>query len=101
MTLTWIPVLGIPYRRMLLTEYAKREGHGVIQRLTDQARYIDRNGDTRHVSYKTVWKACTLGAAVPNYDCAVALSEATGGKCSVDEIRRPHLFGGRKRKKVA
>jgi hypothetical protein len=85
---------------MLLTQYAKREGRGVIQRLQEASTYVNRDGDLQHVSYKTIVNGCTHGLAITNYECAEAISRATGGACSIDEIRKPHLFApkGRRRK---
>lgn len=86
---------------MLLTEYAAREGHGAIQRLRDAAKYKDADGRIRTVSYKTVQSACSHGKPILDYERAEAVSKATGGECSVDEIRKPHLFAKRKRRRAA
>lgn len=82
--------------RMLLTEYAKREGRGVVQRLHESALV-----DGRRVSYKTIHNGCKHGLAIVNYECAEAISAATGGECSIDEIRKPHLFAKKRRRKAA
>lgn len=86
---------------MLLSEYATREGHGVIQRLSDAAKYKDTQGRTRNVSYKTIQVACTHGNPIRDYERAEAVSKATGGECSVDEIRKPHLYAKKRRRRSA
>jgi len=86
---------------MLLIEYAKREGHGVIQRLSESAKYRDAAGNERNVSYKTIQVACKHGAPIWGYERAEAVSVATGGECSIDEIRKPHLFAKKRRRKAA
>lgn len=86
---------------MLLSEYATREGHGVIQRLSDSAKYKDTQGNTRNVSYKTIQVACTHGKPIRDYERAEAVAKATGGECSVDEIRKPHLYAKKRRRKAA
>ena len=86
---------------MLLTEYAKREGRGVIQRLHEASSYVNRAGDRQRVSYKTIVNGCTHGLAITHYECAEAISRATGGECSIDEIRKPHLFAGKKKRRRA
>lgn len=69
---------------MQLTKYAEREGYGVYARLERDAK----------VSNHTVLKAARDGLAV-SYEIAEKLSAATGGECSIDEIRFPVDVGAK------
>jgi hypothetical protein len=68
---------------MLLTDYVRLED-GTGKSLTEIHRISD-------VSWKTVIKAGTHGLPVMA-EVAEKLSEATGGRCSVPEIREPRKF---------
>lgn len=70
---------GNPYIwGMLLRDWAKREGYGSLTR-------IFRNSG---VAYSTVYNAY-LGKRVGRYATAKAISDATGGEVTVDELCAP------------
>lgn len=60
---------------MKLAKYVEREGRGSIQRISRESE----------VSYQTVWHAKN-GQPIARYDIAKAISDATKGEVSVEDL---------------